>query len=407
VPRPSPWLLPAAVALLAAGAVAGALWRDRRPAPWPAYDRVFAEVAPGVVSVTVAGTEPRFGSGFAVGPGEIVTARHLVVDGAILVRDADGRELPGALAGADARTDLALVWVPGLDAPALPLGRSDDLPVGRTVIAIGDPYGLARSLAVGVLAGRGRRIGDDSISSGLFDGTPRVDFLQLSVPLNPGNSGGPIVDGDGRVVGVLSGTHAQGQAIAFAVPVEVLSRSLPALRTGARVSRAFLGLRVVPATGGGVVVDSVIPSSPADRAGLRRGDRLTAFDDVPLTVPADLHRTLDHLAGGEQVAVRLLRDGGVQVVDVLLADWEQEPLVVGGMTLAPEPGSGGRVVAVREGSRAEAAGIRAGDLVRSVDGTPCRAPADVKEALADGSSAQVDLTRDGAPVSVRLPPTGG
>jgi S1-C subfamily serine protease len=400
VARLTPWLLAAAaLALVLSGALLGVAWTRAEPA-WPSYDRVFQQVAPGVVSVTVSGPVAGFGSGFAVAPDEIVTARHLVGGGAVVVRDVTGRELPGTLLGTDARTDLALVRVDGLGARPLTLGTSDDLAVGRTVIAIGNPYGLAHSLAVGVLAGRGRRIGDDQAD------TPRVDFLQLSVPLNPGNSGGPIVDADGKVVGVLSGTHAQGQAIAFAIPVEILTRSLPVLRTGARVSRAFLGLRVVADPAGGVVVDSVIPSSPADRAGLRRGDQLTAFDGVAVRVPSDLHGALDHLAGGEQVSVRLLRDGAVDIVDVMLADWEQEPVVVGGMTLVPLAGTGGQVVAVREGSRAEVAGIRTGDVVRSVDGTPCRAPADVKEALSDGAPVQIDLTRDGAPVSVRLSATG-
>jgi serine protease Do len=392
-----PWsLVLVAVGALLAGVGLGAALTLRATPSWPAYDAVFRAVAPCVVSVTVAGTAPRFGSGFAVAPDEVVTARHLVVDGAVVIRDVSGRELPGVLVGADARTDLALVRVDGLGATPLRLGSSDDLAVGRTVIAIGNPYGLAHSLAVGVLAGRGRRVGDD-----LAD-LPRVDFLQLSVPLNPGNSGGPIVGPDGAVVGVLSGTHAQGQAIAFAVPVEVLTRSLPGLRDGARISRAFLGLRVVSA-GGGVMVDSVIPSSPADRADLRPGDLLTAFDGVEMRAPGDLHGALDHLAGGQRVAVRLLRDGGVRIVDVTLADWELQPVVVGGMTLVASPGTGGEVVAVREGSRAEAAGIEAGDVVRSVDGTPVRAPADVKDALADGAPVQLDLTRDGAPVSLRLP----
>jgi serine protease Do len=210
-----------------------------------------------------------------------------------------------------------------------------------------------------------------------------------------------VFDQRGRVVGVLSGTHAQGQAIAFVVPVEALQESLPALRAGRRVSRAFLGLEVTQ-DGEGVVVSSMIPSSPADRAGIRTGDRLTAFDDRPIATPADLTRILDDLEGGQRVSVRLLRDGGPRLFDVTLADWAEQPVVIAGMTLRPAPGAGGEVVAVRPRSRAEAAGVRVGDVVRSVDGVPVRAPADVRDALVEGNPAQLDLVRGGVPVSVQL-----
>lgn len=376
---------------VAAVAVVVGWFAGRATAPsWPSYAPVFERVAAGVVNVEAAGG--RVGSGFAVAPGEVVTASHLVADAAeVRVRDVGGRELAARVVGTDARTDLALLRVDGDLAPVA-LGGSADLPVGETVIAIGNPYGLAHSLSVGVVGGRGRRFeaaGD----------LPRVDFLQLSIPLNPGNSGGPVFDRDGRVIGVLSGTHAQGQAIAFAVPVEALAQSLPALRAGERVSRAFLGVRA-ELKGEAVVVASVIPSSPADRAGLRAGDALSAFDGAPLRRPSDLDAALDRLAGGDRASVRLLRDGQLQVLDVTLADWAEQPVVVGGMTLKPAPGAGGEVVALRPRSRAEAAGIRVGDVVRSVDGVPSRAPADVKDALADGAAAEVEVVRDGAPVTV-------
>jgi serine protease Do len=324
----------------------------------------------------------------------VVTARHLVVDAEqVLIRDISGRTIPAAVVGTDARTDLALLRVPGAGLQPVDLDLSDERPVGDTVIAIGNPYGLSHSLAVGVVGGRGRRL----------QGAPEegVDYLQLSIPLNPGNSGGPVFDEEGRVVGVLSGTHAQGQAIAFAVPVAALVESLPALRAGQRVSRAFLGARV-ELQGGYVVATTVIPSSPADRAGLRPGDVLTALAEDPIWSPRDLSRALDRYDGGAHVALRLLRDGERQVVDVVLADWAEQPVVIGGMTLRPAPGAGGEVVAVRPRSRAEKSGVRVGDVVRSVDGVPVRAPADIRDALVNGNPAQLDVVRGGVPLAIQL-----
>lgn len=386
-----------AVALCALSMLLGA-WLAR-PAPpfgrpWPSYADVFERVATGVVNVSLESPTVRVGSGFAVSPDEIVTARHLVVDAEqVLVRDRLGRTLPAVVVGTDARSDLALLAVPGAGFQAVTLGDSRRVRVGDTIIAIGNPYGLAHSLAAGVLGGRGRRLqGDEG---------PVVDFLQLSIPLNPGNSGGPVFDERGHVIGVLSGTHAQGQAIAFAVPVEALGDSLPALRAGQKVSRAFLGASV-ESQGESVVVTRVIASSPADVAGIRVGDRLSAFGGVQVRTPADLHQALDRLSGGARASVRLLRDGQLEVLDVTLADWAEQPVVIGGMTLRPAPGAGGEVVAVRPRSRAEKAGIQVGDVVRSVDGVPVRAPADIRAALADGAPAQLDLVRGGVPVSVQL-----
>ncbi len=368
------------------------------PAPFPSYADVFDSVAPSVVAVRVEHPS-RVGSGFAVSDTDVVTARHLVVDAVgIVLRDATGRQLPAVVVGTDARADLALLRVEGGLSPAR-LGTTKALRVGDTVLAIGNPFGLGQSLSVGVVGHRGRRL------VGADDDLPRVDFVQLSIPLYPGNSGGPIYDNSGEVVGVLSGLHAQGQSIAFAVPIEALRDSLGALAGGARMSRAFLGLTSRGADGSLEVV-SVVPAGPADRAGIRSGDQLSAFDGIPVAKPADLQGVLDRLAGGTQTSARLLRDGQLQVVDVELADRAEQAVVSSGMTLRPAPGAGGEVVAVRPRSRAEAAGIRVGDLVRSVDGVPVRAPADVKDALTGRAAAQLDLVRGGVPLSVQLPDAG-
>ena len=387
----SGWLL----ALLFAAFAFWSWQLQARDPSWPSYADTFTEVAPGVVNVSLESTETRVGSGFAISSDRVVTARHLVLaTGELTVRDVGGRTLKAVVVGTDARTDLALLKVPGGEFTPAVLGESTHLRIGDTVLAIGNPYGLGHSLAVGVVGHRGRRLVREA------DG-PRVDFIQLSIPLNPGNSGGPIFDVRGKVVGVLAGTHSEAQAIAFAVPIEVLLEGLPALEQGERVSRAFLGVRTEMA-GDSVVVTSVIPSGPADKAGLRVGDVISTFDNVAIKTPWDLIIHLDRLAGGTRTTLRAYRNGELVVLDVALADWAEQPVVVAGMIVRPLPGTGGRVVAVRLRSRAERAGVREEDVIRSVNGVPVQAPAGVKTLLADGEAAQLGLVREGVPLMIQL-----
>lgn len=386
--------VPWAIALLSVGLAVGALWRRPAEPDWTSYAEVYAEVAPVVVNVSVQEPEPRVGSGFAVAPDQVVTARHLVADAStVTVRTVAGREVGARVVGTDARTDLALLQVQRAAFEPAVLGTTEHLAVGDTVLAIGNPYGLGHSLAIGVLGSRDRRLAPGE--------GPQVAFLQLTIPLNPGNSGGPIFDERGEVVGVLTGTHAQGQAIAFAVPVETVREILPVLAEGVHVSNAFLGLRTRPSPEGLVVV-AVLPSGPAGRAGVRAGDVLVKVAGEEVRTGAELRAVLDRLPVTSHVFVQLLRDGVPTPVDVRLEDRAEHPMVVSGMTLAAEGGTGGRVLAVRPRSRADAAGIAEGDLVLSVRGMPVRAPADVEDLLADGGPAQLEILRDGALVAIQL-----
>ncbi len=279
------------------------------------------------------------------------------------------------------------------------LGASN-LRVGDTVLAIGNPFGLGHSLSVGVVGSTNRRIlGADGVPFG-----PAQGFLQLSIPLNPGNSGGPVFDRFGKVVAILSGTHAQGQAIAFAVPVEALIEDMPLLEQGERLSRAFIGVRTEEIDGH-VEVAAVTAAGPADRAGVRAGDRIATVDGNAVGSPEAFHAMLDHMTAGTLAKVGIERDGQTQVINVELSDWAEHTIVVAGMTLEPSAGAGGKVVAVRPRSRAEAAGIHIGDVVRSVGGLPVQAPADVQQAIAMGRGP-IEVLRDGAPLVLTLPEAG-
>ncbi len=389
---------------IAAGALGLALGLWLRPPPaapaespgWVSYADLYAGVAPVVVNVSLDQPEPRLGSGFAVAEDAVVTARHLVVGAErAVVRTSEGKVYEARVVGTDARTDLALLEVEGGELQPAALGRSEDLMIGDTVLAIGNPYGLGHSLAVGVLGSRGRRLDLGESEEG-----PRVDFLQLTIPLNPGNSGGPIFDSQGAVVGVLAGTHAQGQAIAFAVPVEVLQDALPELAAGAQVTRAFFGVRT-EVRGDELVVSRVIPSGPGGRAGIREGDALVAVQGERVQTPDALRALLDRLPANEPVHVQVRRGAEHFHYPVRMGDWAVTPVVVAGMTLVAEPGSGGRVLAVRPRSRAERAGVAVEDIIRSVNGVPVQAPADVQELL-QGEAAQVQVTRGGQPASVQF-----
>ena len=202
-------------------------------------------------------------------------------------------------------------------------------------------------------------------------------------------------------MGVLAGTHAEGQAIAFAVPVETLQDVLPRLGRGEQMTRAYLGVQAWPDEGG-LRVENIVPTGPADRAGLQPGDLMLSLQGRPLAQSEDLRLVLYSLPAGQRAELVFERSGRRESVEVGLTDWAERTVAVAGMTLRPSPGSGGRVVAVRPRSRAEEAGVRVGDVVRTVEGIPVRAPADVQELLEPGEPVRIEAARDGVSVVLQL-----
>jgi len=248
------------------------------------------------------------GSGFIVHPkGYIVTNAHVVRRAeSITVVLPDGTEYPAKVISADSETDLAVIKIPPPEDGTLahlPLGRSDDLMVGETVIAIGNPLGYANSLTTGVISATDRTLqfGRDVEYTGL---------IQIDAPINPGNSGGPLLNVLGDVIGVNTAIRADAQNIGFAVPVDMLCRRFGELLDFERLNRTAFGAQVrarYGPDGWQLYVESVRANSPADGR-LQRGDRLLELDGAPLTQIPDFYCPMLEKKPGQQVRLRLRRD---------------------------------------------------------------------------------------------------
>lgn len=274
--------------------------------------RIARQVSPAVVSVSQQ--EGGSGSGVIVRPdGVILTNAHVVgLSRTVRVGLADGRRVEGRVIGRDPSLDVAVVRIDVPDAPVAPIGDSDRLEVGQTAIAIGNPLGLERTVTTGVISAVNR-----SPRGIALDG-----LIQTDAAISPGNSGGPLLDSRGRVIGintaVLRATGAQG--LGFAVPINLAQNVTTQILTTGRVVRSFLGVEyrdVEPemaeqfrlSVREGIVVAAVAPGKPADRAGIERGDIITRIDDTPIRQGGDLRRVLRDRRPGDSVRVTVVRIG--------------------------------------------------------------------------------------------------
>lgn len=288
--------------------------------------RVARQATPSVVSVARRGGS---GSGVVIRRDGIILTNAHVVGGAssVTVELADGRTLTGRVLGRDPTVDVAVVQIPVTDAPAAPLGDSDRLQVGQSAIAIGNPLGLERTVTEGIISAVNR--------------TPRgftLDALiQTDAAISPGNSGGPLLDSRGAVIGintaVLSGSGVNG--LGFAIPINLASEIATQIVSTGRVTRAFLGVaygdvepelaeRLGLPVKQGIVVMQSEPGSPAGRAGIRRQDIITRIDDTPITQGGDLRRFLRSRKPGQSVTITLVGpDGRTRTVRATLIEAPQ------------------------------------------------------------------------------------
>src|SRR5216683_3329852 len=264
------------------------------------------------------------GSGFIIdADGSILTNNH-VVDRAerITVKLSDGRTLRARLIGADPDTDIALIKVDGQSGlPVAPLGDSSTLRMGEWVCAIGNPLGYEHTVTVGVVSYVGRKLFDASLDN----------YIQTDAAINFGNSGGPLINSRGEVIGINAAVSSRASNIGFAVPINGATAVLPQLRARGKVSRGYMGvgLRDVDAdlerslkltVDHGALVQDITAGSPADRAGLRPYDVITSLDDRTIANDDQLIREISARAPGSPARLRLVRDGRDQTLTVKLGE---------------------------------------------------------------------------------------
>jgi serine protease Do len=393
------------------------------------FDRFFGEIPRGEI------TTHALGSGFVISSdGFILTNNHVVEKATdIRIKLLDGKEYTAEVIGRDPKTDLALIKVEpeaGFPKPAL-LGDSEAVAVGDWVMAMGNPFGLSHSVTVGIISAKGRVIG-----AGPYD-----DFLQTDAAINPGNSGGPLFNMKGEVVGINTAMVASGQSIGFATPINTAKDLLPQLKTG-KITRGWLGVGVQDLTPAlaesfdlkdtrGALVADVEPGSPADRAGLQRGDILLSLDGSSVAGAQDLARQVAAIAPGSEVTVELLRSGQKKTLRIAVGALpdESEPkeetapsaetswgFTVRQLTpslaeqLGLEPKAAGVAVSkVEADSSAGRAGLQAGDVIREVNREKVESLADFRKLLEKTPQEKgllLLIIRNGQPLYLAMSPPG-
>lgn len=360
------------------------------------------------------------GSGFFIDPdGFIVTNNH-VIDGAddIEVVLADGSRLQAELIGRDEKTDLALIKVSGdKPFPALHFGNSDNARVGDWVLAIGNPFGLGGTATAGIISARGR-----DIQSGPYD-----DYLQIDAPINSGNSGGPIVNADGEVIGVNTAIYSPNGGnvgIGFAIPSTQAREIVDELKIDRVVHRGWLGVQIQGldedlakslgvASADGALVADVTDDSPGDEAGLMVGDVITKFGDAAIDSPKTLSKVVADQEPGSTARVQVWRDGGKKTLKVTVAEMDEPTTLLSanspeetaqgrlGLRLAPlsdayrarlgTPGDVDGVVveSVQPGSEAAEKGLRPGDVITRVNGHAVSSPETVESEMDSADNDRV------------------
>ena len=256
-----------------------------------------------------------FGSGFIISKEGYVLTNNHVVDHAdkVMVKLNDRRELEAEVIGTDERTDVALLKIKADNLPIVQIGNPQTLKVGQPVLAIGSPFGFDYSATAGIVSAKSRALPNESY----------VPFIQTDVAINPGNSGGPLFNSEGQVIGINSQIYSRSggyMGLAFAIPIDVAMDVVGQLKDKGKVSRGYLGVVIQDidrdlaeayglAKPAGALVAKVLPDTPADKAGIKEGDVITAFNGQAIELSSELPQLIGRAKVGKKYPLSLLRDG--------------------------------------------------------------------------------------------------
>ncbi len=363
------------------------------------------------------------GSGFIIDPDGFVVTNNHVIDKAeeITVTLNGGDHYPAKIIGRDPKTDLAVLKIDSDELlPYVEFGDSDAAQVGDWVIAVGNPFGLGGSVSAGIISARGR-----DIQSGPFD-----DYLQIDAPINRGNSGGPLFDRNGKVIGINTAIFSPSGGnvgIGFAIPSAMASTIVSQLKESGQVERGFLGVQIQEVTediaqsldldeARGALIAGVEPDGPAKEAGLKTGDLILEFNGQKVDRLKDLPRLVAAAKAGEKAEVRILRDGKERTVKVEVGRMPGDEMTAMrssnsrdsekvrlGVTLAPltpeykqrlrlpDDAEGVVIVDVERNSPAAREGLRAGDVIKRVGNKTVSTPEEVIKALEDQAKRKAVL----------------
>lgn len=328
------------------------------------------------------------GSGFLISrDGYIVTNDHVVRDAeSIQVKLSNDKVYDAKVVGSDQKTDIAVIKITAAELPAAVLGDSDKLEVGQWAIAIGNPFGLDRTMTVGVISATGRsNMGIEAYEN----------FLQTDASINPGNSGGPLLNVYGEVIGINTAIVAAGQGIGFAIPINMAKPIFAQLMQKGSVSRGYMGVTIQPVTeelaqsfglkqARGALVNDIIRNGPADRAGIRQGDVITALNGNEVKDASHLQRLVAEAGVDKAVKITVFRDGKTLELGITLASADKAPKQrprdersgrlqeneadqLGLLVENSELGDGVVVMEVARGSVASESGIKRGDVIVSIN----------------------------------------
>lgn len=290
------------------------------------FQRRFGDKMPQMPQVPELPDRQGLGSGFIISTDGLIVTNNHVIDGAtsVTVKFADGSEHDATVVGTDPLTDIALLDIEGSNLPTVAFGSSEAMRVGDEVIAVGNPFGLGGTVTTGIVSAK-----DRDIRSGPFD-----SFIQTDAAINRGNSGGPLFNDQGEVIGVNTAIFSPNGAsagIGFAVPSDLVSKIVADLQDDGQIDRGWLGVQIRPVSdeiatvlglkpGQGTMIEKVIDGTPAQTAGLQSGDIVLSFDGTKIEEARDLTRAVAGTAPDTVTKVEVLRQGERLMLDVTLAN---------------------------------------------------------------------------------------